>query len=59
MSLKQDIEKKLGIPVKLKSGMPGSMDIYADNEQIYSKAKTGKMPQNAEILSQIERRKNG
>jgi len=58
VSLKQDIEKKLGIPVKVKAGMPGSMDIYVDNEQIFSKAKTGKMPQNAEILSQLERRKN-
>jgi Rdx family len=59
VSLKQDIENKLGIPVRLKAGMPGSMDIYVDKERIYSKAQTGKMPQNAEILSQLERRKNG
>jgi len=58
VSLKQDIENKLGIPVKLKAGMPGSMDIYLDGERIYSKAQSGKMPQYADILPAIERRKS-
>ncbi len=57
MSLKNDIEKKLGLPVKVKAGMPGAMDIYLNRELIYSKGQTGKMPQNAEIVSAIERRK--
>lgn len=57
MSLKQDIESKLGIPVKVKAGMPGAMDIYLDGERIYSKAQTGKMPQNAEIVSALAQRK--
>ena len=58
MSLKQDIEKKLGVPVKVKAGMPGSMDVYLDGERIYSKAETGKMPQYADIVPAIEKRKS-
>ncbi|MGZ4788004.1 MAG: Rdx family protein [Terriglobales bacterium] len=57
MSLKQDIEQKLGVPVKLRAGMPGSLDVYVNGERIYSKAQTGRMPQNAEILSAVEQRK--
>lgn len=56
MSLKSDIENKLGIPVKLKAGMPGSLDIYVNGERIYSKAQTGAMPQYADILPAIERK---
>lgn len=56
MSLKQAIEKELGLPVKLKAGMPGSLDIFADRERIYSKAKAGPMPQPAEIVSAIAQR---
>ncbi len=56
MSLKQDIEKQLGITVKLKAGMPGSLDIYADRERIYSKSKSGPLPHSPEIISAIKRR---
>jgi len=57
VSLKLEIEQKLGIPVKLRAGMPGSMDIYVDRERIYSKSKTGKMPQNTDIVAAIEQRR--
>ena len=57
MSLKLDIEKKLGIPVKLKAGMPGSMDVYLDGQRIFSKAQTGRMAQFADIAPAIESRK--
>jgi hypothetical protein len=56
VSLKQAIEKQLGVPVKLKAGMPGSLDIYADHERIYSKPKSGPMPQPAEIVSALAQR---
>jgi Rdx family len=59
VSLKQAIEKQLGIPVTLKAGMPGALDIYADRERIYSKARTGAMPQTAEIVSAIAQRQAG
>lgn len=57
MSLKQDIEKKLGIPVKLKAGMPGSMDVYVDGQRVFSKAQTGRMAQFNDIEPMIESRK--
>ena len=56
MSLKHDIEQKLGQPVKIKAGMPGSLDIYVDGQRIFSKAQAGRMPQNADILSAIQQR---
>lgn len=57
MSLKQDIERKLGIPVKVKAGMPGAMDVYVNGERIYSKAQTGTMPQYADLAPAIEKLK--
>jgi len=57
VSLKQDIESKLGVPVKLRAGMPGALDIYVDRERIYSKGQTGRMPRSADILAAIERRR--
>jgi hypothetical protein len=57
VSLKSEIESKLAIPVKVKAGMPGSLDVYLDRERIYSKSASGKMPQNADILAAIEQRK--
>ncbi len=57
MSLKQDIEKKLGIPVKLKAGMPGSMDVYVDRQRVFSKAQIGRMAQYSDIAPMIESRK--
>jgi hypothetical protein len=58
VSLKSDIEKKLGVPVKLKAGMPGALDIYADGERIYSKG-SGRLPQSAEVLALLEKRRAG
>jgi hypothetical protein len=57
VSLKSEIESKLAIPVKVKAGMPGSLDVYLDRERIYSKSASGKMPLNADILAAIEQRK--
>jgi hypothetical protein len=57
VSLKSEIESKLAIPVKVKAGMPGSLDVYLDRERIYSKPPGGKMPQNADILAAITERK--
>jgi hypothetical protein len=57
VSLKSEIEAKLGFPVKVKAGMPGSLDVYLDRERIYSKPAGEKMPRNADILAAIEQRK--
>ena len=44
MSLKNDIEREFGVPVRLRMGAPGALDILVDGEQIYSKGKTGRLP---------------
>ena len=54
MSLKQDIEQQTGIPVKLRAGMPGALDVYLNGTRIYSKAQTGRMPALAELMAVIE-----
>jgi hypothetical protein len=59
VSLKSDIERKLGATVKIKAGLPGALDIYADGERIYSKARSGPLPQTADILPLLERRTAG
>jgi hypothetical protein len=59
VSLKSDIEQKLGYSVKLRAGMPGSLDIYADGERIYSKGKSSKLPQAGDILPLLEARRAG
>jgi len=53
VSLKQAIEKQLGLPVNVKAGMPGALDIYADGERIYSKPKNGPLTQAPDIVSAI------
>jgi len=57
VSLKQDIEKKLGVPVNLKAGMPGAMDVYLDGQRIFSKAQTGRMAHYSDLAPAIESRK--
>jgi len=42
----------------VKAGMPGSLDIYAGDQRIFSKTQTGKMPQNSEILATIAQLQN-
>ena len=37
MSLKTDIERELGVPIRLRAGGPGALDVYVNGEQIYSK----------------------
>lgn len=56
MSLKQDIERELKIPVALKMGRAGSLNVYADGEQIYSYQRTGKLPIAREIIGALRGR---
>jgi predicted Rdx family selenoprotein len=58
VSLKKVIEQELGIPVRVRMGAPGSLDVYYRGEQIYSKKQTGRLPR-AEELIELVRRKSG
>jgi selenoprotein W-related protein len=51
--LAADIEKKFGVKVKLVKGRGGVFDVAVDGKRIYSKHKTGRFPEHAEILQSI------
>ncbi len=53
MSLKNDIERDLGIPIRLRAGSPGSLNVILNGEQIFSKKQAGHSPTTAEILKLI------
>jgi predicted Rdx family selenoprotein len=53
VSLRDEIERELGLPVKVRAGAPGALDVYAGGEQIYSKKRTGRMPSANELIALI------
>jgi Rdx family len=53
VSLKQDIERELKVPVRIRMGGPGSLNVIADGKTIYSKSETGRMPTSAELISKL------
>jgi hypothetical protein len=56
VSLKQDIERELKIPVRIRMGGPGSLNIFADGQQIFSYQQTRRMPQAADIIATLRGR---
>jgi selT/selW/selH-like putative selenoprotein len=56
VSLKNDIERELGIPIRLRAGIPGSFRILVNGVQIYSKKQTGHSPNPAEIIQLIRQK---
>ena len=57
MSLKNSIERELGIPIRLRAGAPGSLRVLLDGEQIYSRKQSGRPPDAAEIVESIREKK--
>jgi len=55
VSLKQDIEREMKIPVKVKMGSPGSLNVIVDGKTIYSKSETGRMPTSAELIATLRK----
>ncbi len=53
MSLKNDIERELSLPVRLRAGAPGALDVSVNGERIYSKRQTGRMPTSGELIGLI------
>ena len=56
MSLKNDIERELRVPIRLRAGAPGSLRVLIDGEQIYSKKEAHRPPNADEIISLIRAR---
>jgi selT/selW/selH-like putative selenoprotein len=53
VSLKNEIERELGIPIRLRAGAPGSFSVLLNGEQIYSKKQAARSPDAAEIIRLI------
>ncbi|HEX4164977.1 MAG TPA: Rdx family protein [Bryobacteraceae bacterium] len=53
MSLKTHIEQEFGVPIRLRAGAPGALDVFVNGEQIYSKKKTGRLPTADELIGLI------
>lgn len=56
MSLKESIESKLKIPTRIRLGGPGALDVFVDNQKIYSKKQAGRLPTQDEIIELIRDR---
>jgi hypothetical protein len=56
VSLKDSIESKLEIPTRIRLGGPGALDVFLDNQKIYSKKQTGRLPTADEIIDLISAR---
>lgn len=56
MSLKQDIERELKTPVRIRAGSPGSMNIFADGQKVFSYQEAKRMPSSQEIIAALRQR---
>jgi selT/selW/selH-like putative selenoprotein len=53
VSLKNNMERELGVPVRLRAGGPGSFIVLLNGEQIFSKKEAGRSPNPTEIIQSI------
>jgi len=53
VSLKERIERELGVPVRVRAGAPGSFNVFVDGKQIYSKKRNEDLPNPDEILQLV------
>jgi len=56
VSLRESIEGKLEIPTNIRLGGPGALDLFVDDDKIYSKKQTGRLPTADEIIELIRAR---
>ncbi len=56
MRLRDAIQSKFNMPVKLRLGAPGALDIFIDGAQVFSKKETGRMPSEEEVLGLVKAR---
>jgi hypothetical protein len=56
VSLKQQMERELNLSPHIRWGGPGRLDVLVDGTTIFSKQKTGRMPQPGEIVRLVKGR---
>ena len=53
MSLKSELETELGVPVRVRAGVPGSLNVILNGETIFSKKQSGRFPTAAELVRAV------
>lgn len=53
MRLKNHFERELGIPIRVRAGAPGSLQVLLNGESIYSKKQTGRLPNAEELVALV------
>jgi hypothetical protein len=56
VSLKNDIERELKVPVRIRMGSPGSLNVFADGQQIFSYQQSKQMPRSVDIIAALRAR---
>jgi selT/selW/selH-like putative selenoprotein len=51
--LKNEMEREFSVPIRVRMGGPGALDVFVDGEQIYSKKRTGRLPTADELIKLI------
>jgi Rdx family len=53
VSLKKDMERELGVPIRVRAGAPGSLTVLVNGERIYSKKEAMRSPNAGELVKVI------
>jgi Rdx family protein len=53
VSLKQEIDRQLGVVSKIRIGAPGALEVRLDGEILFSAKAAKRMPKSGEILALI------
>jgi predicted Rdx family selenoprotein len=53
VSLKNDIERELHVPIRVRAGAPGSLKVLVNGEPIYSRKQKSDSPNAPEIIKAI------
>ena len=56
VSLKQDLERSLGVSPTIRWGGPGQLDVLVDGTLVFSKKSAGRLPAPGELTELIRRR---
>ena len=56
VSLKQDLERSLGVSPTIRWGGPGQLDVLVDGTLVFSKKSAGRVPAPGELAELIRRR---
>jgi hypothetical protein len=54
VSLKQDLERSLGVSPTIRWGGPGQLDVFADGRLVFSKKTAGRSPSPGEVARLIQ-----